>query len=65
MRQLIHREGELNPLSAPAGLPLAGVLEACIEHQGIQGHTLFKQLSRGCPHCIEIRQIADQGLRGT
>jgi hypothetical protein len=55
--QLVHREGDFNPLGREHGRGGSGTLLAGIQHQAIQGLPLIQQLLAGALHARQIRQI--------
>ena len=65
MGQLVHRKGEFDALLRKLRLGGAGILQAGIEHQRIQGRAALQQLAADALNGSEIGQIADQGANRT
>ena len=59
MGEMVHGQGELNALPAPARLAMTGVLQPCIQHQGIDRLLLLQQR---CAERVDLLQVGEVGL---
>ena len=59
MGQVVHRQGELKALGRPARFAGTAVLQAGIEHQGVDWHALLQQRRCQLLHAGQIGQIAE------
>ena len=62
--QLVDRQGELEPLHRPARFAGAGVLEAGVEHQAVDGFLACQQFVDQALHRHQIGQVGHRCLAG-
>ena len=59
---MVDGDGEFKPLGRPAGLDQAAVLQAGVEHQGVDRLALCQQGFSTAPDAVQIGQIASRGI---